>query len=227
MKNILPLPFIILVILALQITIAGIAQAEPRYIDDTLYAPLRSGEGLGFRIVHKGIKSGTRVELLSSSSESGYSKVRTPEGIEGWLPSRFLVRNPIAKDKLEALTKKYDTLKEQFDKLTKERTEIETSSDSISKNNRLLTESNNKLQEELTSIKHISANAINLDSRNRELRQLNEQLKNELEIMTAENIRLNENNERDKMLLGGGLVFLGVLIAIIIPMFKRDKRDSW
>jgi SH3 domain protein len=93
--------------------------------------------------------------------------------------------------------------------------------------NRQLTESNKNLLLELADIKRISTNAVTLDKRNRELRELNEQFKNELEVLTSENLRLRENNERDKMLLGGGLVLAGVLIAVLIPMFKKDKRDSW
>jgi len=203
------------------------AQAEPRYIDDTLFAPLRSGEGLGFRIVHKGVKSGTQVELITSNSASGYSKVRTPEGIEGWLPTRFLVREPIAKTRLASLIKEHETLEQKFSELSEQSEKTEATNITIAEQNRELLASNSSLQAELADIKRISENAMTLDRRNSELRQFNEQLKNELEVLTAENTRLSENNERDKMLLGGGLVLSGVLIAVVIPMFKRDKRDNW
>lgn len=203
------------------------AFAETRYIDDTLYAPLRSGEGLGFRIVHKGVKSGTALELIGSNSESGYSKVRTPEGIVGWLPTRYLVRQPIARIKLEQLTKEHDVLKEKFKEVSEERSNLRTTNDAIAEKNRELTDSNKRLQEELAEIKRISTNAITLDQRNRELRTINEQQNTELDARKAEIDLLKGNNERDKMLLGGGLVLLGVLIAVIVPMFKRDKRNSW
>lgn len=203
------------------------ASAETRYIDDTLYAPLRSGEGLGFRIVHKGVKSGTRLELLASNATSGYSRVRTPEGIEGWLPTRFLVKEPIARIRLQQLTAEHDRIKAQFQEVTARNQEMQEVNSSVTEKNRQLTESNKNLLLELADIKRISTNAVTLDKRNRELRELNEQFKNELEVLTSENMRLRENNERDKMLVGGGLVVAGVLIAVLIPMFKKDKRDSW
>jgi SH3 domain protein len=202
-------------------------QAETRYIDDTLYAPLRSGEGLGFRIVHKGVKSGTALELLATNAESGYSKVRTPEGIEGWLPSRYLVSEPIARTRLDSLTNEYESLRKKFAEVAEQNKNMQETNNTITEKNRELSESNKNLLVELADIKRISTNAITLDRRNSELRELNEQLKNELEVLTSENTRLKENNERDKMLLGGGLVLSGVLVAVILPMFKRDKRDAW
>ncbi|OZG71335.1 hypothetical protein BTA51_21990 [Hahella sp. CCB-MM4] len=201
--------------------------ADTRYIDDTLYAPLRSGEGLEFRVVHKGVKSGTPVELLSTNPDSGYSKIRTPDGIEGWLPTRFLINEPVAADKLARLIKEHEALKAKFAEVSSTNKEINQTSGQVQANNERLQTENQKLQDELSSIKRISENAINLDRRNRELRETNEQLKNEVEVLTADNIRLKENNERDKMLLGAGLVLLGVIIALVVPMFKRDKRNSW
>ena len=217
----------ILFSLLLALFTAASAQAETRYIDDTLYAPLRSGEGLGFRIVHKGVKSGTALKLITTSTDSGYSKVRTPSGIVGWLPSRYLVREPSASTKLELLTKEHKSLKQKFSEISKKSGNVLTSNNSLTTENRELAKNNKNLQVELTNIKRIASNAINLDHRNSELRERNEQLKNELEILTSDNLRLNENNERDKMLVGGGLVFLGVLMAMVVPMFRKDKRDSW
>ncbi len=206
---------------------ATLSTADTRYIDDTLYAPLRSGEGLQFRVVHKGVKSGTPVDLIETNPDSGYSKIKTPEGIEGWLPTRFLVNEPVAAYKLARLTKEYEALKAKFSTLSQSSSEISQTSSKVQSDNEKLQANNLKLQEELASIKKVSENAINLDRRNRELRESNEQLKNEVEVLTADNLRLKENNERDKMLLGAGLVLLGVLIALIVPMFKRDKRASW
>ncbi|WP_020408427.1 TIGR04211 family SH3 domain-containing protein [Hahella ganghwensis] len=203
------------------------SQAETRYIDDTLYAPLRSGEGLEFRVVHKGVKSGTPVELLGTNPGSGYSKVRTPDGIEGYIPTRFLINEPVAADKLARLAKEHEALKAKFAEISQSNNEISQTSGQVQADNERLRAENLRFQEELSNIKRISENAITLDRRNRELRETNEQLKNEVEVLTADNIRLKENNERDKMLLGAGLVLLGACIALVAPMFKRDKRNSW
>ena len=99
------------IILSLLLALTSIsAFSESMYIDDTLLVPLRSGESLSYRIVHKGISSGTKVEVLEQSKESGYSKIITPGGIEGYLPSRYLTAEPIAKIKLEQANKALTSL---------------------------------------------------------------------------------------------------------------------
>ncbi|ABC28957.1 SH3 domain protein [Hahella chejuensis KCTC 2396] len=207
--------------------ISSFAFAETKYIDDTMYAPLRSGQGLEFRIVHKGIKSGTPVEHLQTNAESGYSLIRTPEGIEGWLPTRFLVNEPVARDKLNRMTQQYTALQQKFNDLQNEYNQVKGENSDLGGAREQLEKSNKELQLELSNIKRISENAIALDTRNRELRESNEKLKNEVELLSAENLRLKDSDERDKMLLGGGLVLLGVIIALIVPMFKREKKAGW
>ena len=59
--------------------------AETVYIKDTLYVPLRGGQSQGHRILHRGLKSGLKLERLETNDETGYSKVRTEAGLEGWL----------------------------------------------------------------------------------------------------------------------------------------------
>ena len=74
----------------------------------------------------------------------------------------------------------------------------------------------------------MSANALNLDQRNQELREENEQLRNELELLQTDNSRLKAKAESNMMLVGGALVFLGVILALLIPMIKPSKKtDSW
>ena len=81
---------------------------------------------------------------------------------------------------------------------------------------------------ELTNIKSISANALNLDRRNRELRESNEQLRSQLELLQTENMRLKDKSESNTMLMGGGLVTLGIIIALVIPLIRPSKKsDSW
>lgn len=84
------------------------------------------------------------------------------------------------------------------------------------------------LQEELQRIKSIAADSINLERRNRDLREENQKIRNDLEVLTAENERLEASKEYDFMLLGAGLVLGGVLLALIIPMLKPTRKtDNW
>lgn len=203
-------------------------QAKTVYIDDTLLAPIRSGEGLQYRILHKGVRSGTPLELITSNSDTGYSRVRTREGIEGWIPTRFLTNTPIARDQLARATKELEqaksqlaALQEEFSALKNERNELASAEENLE--NKTAT-----LSEELKNIKAISANALSLDRRNGELREENQKIRNELEVLSAEKERLEAKTESDFMLLGAGLVLLGILLAVLIPWLKPTKKsDNW
>tara|TARA_R110001592_G_scaffold199014_1_gene447468 strand:+ start:2808 stop:3410 length:603 start_codon:yes stop_codon:yes gene_type:complete len=198
------------------------------YIDDTLLVPIRSGESTSYRIIHKGISSGTKVEILGHSQESGYSKILTPGGIEGYLPTRYLSAEPIAKIKLEQATKTLTKLQQEYEKLQIVFNELKSEHQSLSKNYKETEQSLDKNIQELSHIRSVSADALNLDQRNRELRENNEQLRNELELLQTDNSRLKEKAESNMMFVGGGLVLLGVILALLIPMIKPSKKsDSW
>jgi SH3 domain protein len=198
------------------------------YIDDVLLVPLRSGESLSHRIVHKGVPSGTALQVIEHNRESGYSKVLTPGGIEGYLPTRYLVSEPIARVKLEQATKELATFKQEHSKLKTQFEALSSEHNALKKSYQETEQSLDKNVQELSHIRSVSANALTLDQRNRELRESNEQLRNELELLQTDNNRLKEKSETNMMMVGGGLVLLGVILALLIPMLKPSKKnDSW
>lgn len=203
------------------------AYAETVYVDDTLYAPIRSGQGTQFRILHSGVRSGTPLELIERS-ESGYSRVRTPDGIEGWMVTRYLSKTPIAQERLETANRQLAqaresvaTLKNQLQKVTEERNALQNSEETLGARA-------GRLSQELSDIKAVAADAINLKRRNEEFRNENQKLRNELEVLTAEKERLEANKESDFMLIGAGLVLLGIILALIVPALKPTRKtDNW
>ncbi|MFD2230563.1 TIGR04211 family SH3 domain-containing protein [Alkalimarinus sediminis] len=210
------------------LTIPSFSQAEVMYIDDTLLVPLRSGEGLQYRIVHKGVKSGTRVELIAHNPDSGYSHVKTPDGITGYLPTRYLVKNEIARDRLVKVSAQLEKSQAKLAQLQTEMNELKQKYDSLSSNHEQLTRQSESTSSELQKVKSISSNALSLDQRNRELRKTNQELKNEVELLTTDNQRLKDKSETSFMMIGAALVLLGVILALIIPWLKPTKKnDSW
>jgi SH3 domain protein len=204
------------------------ASAQTAYIDDTLLVPLRSGAGTSFRIIHKGIKSGLKLEILENNQSNGYSLVRTPSGLEGYLPTRYLSFEPIAKMKLATASKNLAASNAENTELKEKLSKLRAEFNELSKTYKSTSNTLDKNAKELTDIKKISANAINLDRKSRELRESNEQLRNELELLQVENIRLKDRSESNSMLMGGGLVVLGVILALLVPMLKPSKKnDSW
>lgn len=216
-----------LLAILMAIILTPAASAETKYIDDTLFAPLRSGEGNNFRIVHKGLKSGTAVEVIATDKTSGYSKVKTAGGTVGFLPTRFLSEQPIARDQLTKLLNETSKIRTDFEKIRSENLTLRERAEAMDGERGKLSKQNASLEKELGELKRISEGAIALDTTNREFRETNERLKNEVDLLTAENDRLKEEKDSTMMLQGGGLVALGILIAMLLPMFRQQKKSSW
>ncbi|HLV76514.1 MAG TPA: TIGR04211 family SH3 domain-containing protein [Marinobacter sp.] len=218
-------PFRLLFCFLLIISSVAVAQARTVWVDDKVYLPVRTGAGNQYRIIENAI-SGTRMEVLEAGDN--YTRVRTAKGNEGWVASQYLSNQPIAADRLQQATRELESARaelakarEQLSTVTSERDELETAESNLSNRSE-------ELQAELTRIRTISADAINLERRNRELLEENQRLRNDLEVLTAENERLEAGKESDFMLLGAGLVFGGVLLALLVPMLKPTRKtDNW
>lgn len=219
-------PLRLLICTILIVSSASVAQARTVWVDDQLYLPVRSGAGTQYRIIENAVPSGTPLEVLEAGDT--YTRVRTPKGTEGWVSSQYLSNEPIAADQLKRITRQLDETRtaleqarEQLKVVTDERNDLQSTESNLS-------DRAESLQSELQRIRNIAADSINLERRNRELREENQKLSNDLEVLTAENERLQASKDSDFMLLGAGLVFGGVLLALIIPMLKPTRKtDNW
>lgn len=202
--------------------------AQTVYIDDELMAPLRTGQGTQYRILNAGLGSGTPLTLLERDEETGYSRVRTSRGQEGWILTRYLSNEPIAADQLEKARAELSSAREAQQEAQAAAESLRTERDELLAERADLRQEVQSLSTELDEIKSISSNALNLDRRNQELQETTQSLRNEVELLTTDNQRLRDKSESNFMLLGAALVALGVLIAVIVPMLKPTrKNDSW
>lgn len=207
---------------------SGTLSAETMFIDDTLVVPLRAGESLEYRIVHKGVKSGTAVTVLSKNKSTGYAYVETPDGIKGYMPERFLTDTPIARARLADMQKQLDSALKKYQDTLSTYNQLKSDFDELSQNHQKISKDSATLNEELNRIRTISSNAVNLDARNKELHEQNEKLRSDVELLTTENQHLKDNSDTNFMMIGGGLVTLGIFLALIVPMLRPTKKhDSW
>ncbi|PSF06669.1 TIGR04211 family SH3 domain-containing protein [Marinobacter halophilus] len=212
--------------LLLIISSISVAQARTVWVDDQLYLPVRSGAGTQFRIIENAVPSGTPLEVIEVGDD--YTKVRTPKGTEGWVSSQYLSNQPIAAERLKTATRQLEEARAQLNQAREQLASVTEERNSLQNSESSLSNRSEELQEELQRIQNIAADSINLERRNRELREENQKLHNDLEVLTAENERLEASKDSDFMLLGAGLVFGGVLLALLIPMLKPTRKtDNW
>lgn len=214
------------VLLALLMVLGPVsAFAATMYISDELTVPLRRGPSNGHKIVNAALPSGLALEVLGEDSAAGFTQVRTPNGIEGWVPTQFLVGQPVAKERLAAALKRVETLEAQL-KSTREnyqdvrgaRSEIEGKASELSKENQ-------KLQTELAEIRRVSATALTQFEENKQLKSSNATLQTQVTQLTEEVSDLKRNVMLRWLLSGGALVLMGLALGAWIK--SRPKRSTW
>lgn len=212
-------------LLALVLCAAAPAAAETAYISDKLTVPLRSGPSNANRILHRGLPSGTQLEILGRDSDSGFVQIRTDRGTEGWLPAQYLVSEPIARDRLSAANQRLQTLTRTLDEQTRQLEALKNSRNESEQSVSRLSEQVAALQAELARIRQISAGAIAQNETNRELTALNERLRGEVDELVATITVLEDNVQERWLLIGGGLVLAGLILGLAIK--ARPRRSAW
>jgi SH3 domain protein len=214
------------VLLALLLVLGPLsAFAATMYISDELTVPLRRGPSNSHKIINAALPSGLALEVLGEDTAAGFTQVRTPNGTEGWVPTQFLVNQPIAKDRLAAAIKRVETLETQL-KSTREnyqdvrgaRTEIEGRATELAKENQ-------RLQTELAEIRRVSATAITQFEENKQLKTDNASLQTQVTELSDKVRSLERNAMLRWFLAGGALVLVGFMLGAYIK--SRPKRSSW
>lgn len=196
-----------------------------QYVSDYLVITMRSGQGSQYQIL-KTLPSGTRLEVLETS-EGGYSKVRNREGVEGWVLTRYLSPEPIAKEKLAAAQGRIQRLMDKNNQLTQELASLKTSQRELETERAALISKTESSDAELERLNKVAAQPILLDKQNRELKQQNVSLEKELQLLQQENQSLKDRSQREWFIAGAGVLLGGMLLGLIIPKLRLRKKSSW
>ncbi len=202
------------------------AQAQTtRYVSDKLEITMRNGQGVKFNI-RKMLESGTRLEVLETDP-AGYSKVRTTDGVEGWVLTRYLTSTPSARDQLEASQKRVANLELEIAKYKEEISSLSNQNSDVDTQNMSLKEKSQRLSKELDDLRRTASNAVALDNENRQLKEKLQEIDHENQSLVIENNALKDNSTRSWFLVGAAVLFAGILLGIILPRLKVRKKDSW
>lgn len=212
------------------LTFAAMASAqETVYVSDKLYVPIRSGAGGDYRILHKGIPSGTALTQLGITDDETWAEIETRGGIRGWMRAQFIQSTPPA-------TMRVSELEEQLQQATQERDRLRSSLSNTQSEATEVTGTASELRDqlaaveaELTEVKRVSAAALELDAQNRTLTTELENLRADAELLRLENVRLQERISNAQIIDGALAVLLGVAITVVVPRLvpRRRRNDGW
>ena len=207
----------------------ALAEGETRYVTDLIFTPIRTGPGGDYRIINKGLPSGTEVTYYGVTEDGVWAEVETIGGTRGYLRAQYLQTdipranqlNTMEAD-LAASQERAATLQQNLD----EAMEQLTASDSdMSSTATALAET----RTELAEIKRISANAIQLDQLTKDLTGKLEDASARNDLLKLENARLEDRVASNQRLEGVLSLLAGIVIALLIPRLtvKRRRNDGW
>ncbi len=202
-------------------------EQDLHYISDKILVPVRSGAGGDFRIINRGIPSGTPLTIIGSNESGRWTEVQTEGGTRGWVPTQFVQKETPAEiqiDDLRAQLKRTASERDRISLLVKGNGASESNLDL----NEILARLE-KTQLELANIKRISSAAIELDMINQDLIADLEAERSDSELLRLEIVRLRDRVVNNQLLDGALAVLLGVIIAIFVSRLwpKRPHQGGW
>lgn len=216
-----------LLLLVLPLLTAGVSVAQTtRYVSDELEITMRSGKGLEFGI-RKMLTSGTRLDVLENDADSGYSKVRTADGTEGWVLTRYLSNTGSARDRLAASEQKLANLELEIAAYKDEIDQLSSQNSTTDDQNLTLKETSQRLRKELDDLRRTASSAVAIENENRQLKQKLQEMDSQIQTIQIENNSLRDNSAKSWFLVGAGVLFGGLLLGLLIPKLRLRRKDSW
>ncbi|MGH8482325.1 MAG: TIGR04211 family SH3 domain-containing protein [Nevskiaceae bacterium] len=188
-------------LLLLAASAPAFGQEQVRYVTDELAIALREGPR-GDAATRGVLTSGARVVLLESRAGAGYARVRTGDGREAWIQEKYLVSEPIARSRLDRAEKDLAAAQAELKKLREDHA-------------RLLEDFARISGGEPVAEREVLAEA----------EALRQQLAETEERIAALRARAGSESARQRtLLLGGALVFVGGLLALLLRWLWPKRR---
>ncbi|WP_456415201.1 TIGR04211 family SH3 domain-containing protein [Thiolapillus sp.] len=203
------------------------AQAETRYVTDQAKITMRSGESAKHRIIRM-LPSGTKVTVLSTNKASGYSKIRLADGKTGYVLTRQLLTQPVARDRIAKLEQRIKELEASPGELSSKLAKLSREHDALKQAHEALQAEKDAIESELEELKRTSANAVQIAQERKSLRKQVATMSRDLANQEQEIRELKNNTTQTWFLIGGGVLFGGILLGLVLPHLRvRKRKDSW
>lgn len=202
------------------------SHAQQKYVSDELVITVRSGQSTAHQVLNT-LKSGDRVEVLSSNSETGYSYIRQKNGKEGWALSQYLTATPTAAVLLKSSQKQLSENVLHQKSLKEESIQLAKAAARSNKHITDLEKEMHELKRELSRIRNMAGHAPALSDENLHLKADLIRMETELQTYEQENMLLRDRSARDWFIAGTGVALIGFIMGLLIHRIKNQKKSSW
>ena len=229
--------FISLLLLSM-VALSSAAMADTRYVDDLLVITLRQGKSSKHRIL-KTLKTGTALEVLEE--DKSYLKVRTADGLEGFVLRQYISTSTPKKQLIKQLEGKNKDLQQKIARFDKTNDELKAQIGAMQENHAqellkltgrssLAEETLQQIQleqgviaENYSTLLAQSENVVAIAEERDQLLMDRSKLTSEVASLRNQNEKLSDNRMIKWFLTGGSVFLLGWIIGKI----SRKKRSRF
>jgi len=205
---------------------ASAASADSAWVSDEFEITLRSGPSTS-NAIELMLSSGTELEVLERDTESGYSRVRTGGGTEGWVLTRYLMNEPAAREQLATLTSQLSSEASRGSSLNAQLGTIRTEYDNATRRIETLEREKSELEEELAEIKRTSANVLSINNQNKQLREQLAAEEIRVATLEQENRELSSQTTRYWFMSGALVLVVGMVLGLWLPRIRWQRRSRY
>jgi SH3 domain protein len=200
--------------------------AESVWVSDQFEVMLRTGPDTS-NAIERMLSSGTRLEVMQQDADSGYSRVQTQAGTEGWVLTRYLMQEPSAREQLTALSAQLSSASERGSSMSTQMDAIRNEQQKAASQIQTLQREKSELESELAEIKRTAANVLAIDNQNQKLQQQLTEFEIQVGTLENENSELATKSTRNWFIAGALVLFGGVLLGLILPRMRWQKRSGY
>ena len=203
--------------------------SETRYVTDLIFTPVRTGPGGDYRIINKGLPSGTEVTYYGLTEDGVWAEIETKGGTRGYLRAQYLQANAPRGSQVNALEA---TLAEEVERTAQLQRDLDEAMVQLTSTDSSMSTAARELEqtrETLAEVKRVSANAIQLDQMTKSLTGKLEDANARNDLLKLENARLQDRISSNRTIEVVVLIALGIMIALLVPRLsvKRRRNDGW
>jgi SH3 domain protein len=204
------------------LVLPALSGAETVYVSEDFEITMRTGPGTERKIISL-VQSGKALEVIEKGEE--WSRVRAPNGKEGWVLNRYLTASQPSAMVLARVRQDYDVLAAKYEDLKARYGELDAqkkvSDADLSQNSQDLQE----LSAAYENLKKESADFLKLKQRHEEVTAELEAEKNRSAKLDDENMQMKRNRIINWVWTGGGILFAGFLMGLFSSS-RRKPRSS-
>lgn len=205
---------------------ASAANAASAWVSDEFEITLRSGPSTS-NAIELMLSSGTQLEVLERDTESGYTRVRTSGGTEGWVLTRYLMNEPAAREQLATLTSQLSSEASRGSSLNTKLGAIRSEYEGATRRIETLEREKSELEEELAEIKRTSANVLSINSQNKQLREQLAAEEIRVATLEQENRELSSQTTRYWFMSGALVLVVGMVLGLWLPRIRWQRRSRY